>query len=177
MASIANWVIIPVIITSITFIRLGIIIITLINIILLSTRTKSLTMKPWNYKVKETPMITRWVLRRNVSDSADVRVDISFKCIFSCLHVYLKKSGVLPILTAVAAVHWLNTWWPGHESKAAGEGRKWLGGIQWLNTRKKTDSISAALHPISPSYASRNWSAADQWPQITNTPHWRPHID
>lgn len=35
MASIANWVIIPVIITSITFIRLGIIIITLINIILL----------------------------------------------------------------------------------------------------------------------------------------------
>lgn len=35
MASIANWVIIPVMITSITFIRLGIIIITLINIILL----------------------------------------------------------------------------------------------------------------------------------------------
>lgn len=35
MASIGNWVIIPVIITSITFIRFGIIIITLINIILL----------------------------------------------------------------------------------------------------------------------------------------------
>lgn len=40
MASIANWVIIPVIITSITFIRLGIIIITLINIILLFHKKK-----------------------------------------------------------------------------------------------------------------------------------------
>lgn len=40
MASIANWVIILVIITSITFIRLGIIIITFINIILLFHKKK-----------------------------------------------------------------------------------------------------------------------------------------
>lgn len=40
MASIANWVIIPVIITSITFIRLSVIIIALINIILLFREKK-----------------------------------------------------------------------------------------------------------------------------------------
>lgn len=50
MASIANWVIIPVIITSITFIRLSIIIIALINIIFYFSpkKKKSLSTKPGN---------------------------------------------------------------------------------------------------------------------------------
>lgn len=52
MASIANWVIIPVIITSITFIRLGIIIITLINIILLFYKKRIFNNEILNYKGK-----------------------------------------------------------------------------------------------------------------------------
>lgn len=78
MASIANWVIIPVIITSITFIRLGIIIITLINIILLFHKKKIFDNETQKLQGK-----------RNTDDYKS-----SFWGENVLLTVYLKKSGV-----------------------------------------------------------------------------------
>lgn len=177
MASIANWVIIPVIITSITFIRLGIIIITLINIILLFHKKKIFdneTPKLWGKKKH------RWLL--NELWGKTFRTDLMAELISLLQFIRPVSLFIWRSLGTVAAVHWLIPWWPRHKSEVRGGG----GGLEASNglmhsktkhTRTHTHSISAALNPISCSHTSRNWGAADQWPQITNTPHWRPPMD
>lgn len=75
MASIANWVIIPVIITSITFIRLGIIVIAL-NIIFTSPQKRK-TMKPSDNEKRQTSILTKLASREKVSDCMDCGIDFN----------------------------------------------------------------------------------------------------
>ena len=52
-------------------------------------------MKPRNYKVKETHMITKWALRENVSDRSDAGVDISSPNLFVLSHCLFEGVSAL----------------------------------------------------------------------------------
>lgn len=143
MASIANWVIILVIITSITFIRLSIIIIALIiNIIFFTFPHKE------NLCQRSRENL---VIYKNGVWGVNVAVT---------LHLLWTK----PCQTSAPA-HWIrplvvSKW----ERSEEWEVRFYT---HWLTTKKKGKKEAATQLHCSQFHTSSNWGAADQWPQIT----------